>query len=155
MSRICRQAYTGESRRYAAWRHVARMLTVKPMAYFWWSSISGVLLCIALFAGLSHANGAMAQGPHIRRVSQTRQTSVYLVESVPYDANCQQETGATLASTLPDVEIRYAEVRAFCFDDGNGNGRLTFSVTGKCRLVLWQGETIESGCQFAPVIVAR
>lgn len=128
----------------------ARRIGVRSWYY---AAASGFALC-ALFAGLFIAIGARAQPIAPQRLITTPTQSVYLIDGIsPYTEECTLDGVSTVDTLPPGLIVEYAKPDAFCTSDGNGNGRLTLLVTGKCRIVRWQGSVIESPCMWLPVVV--
>lgn len=131
----------------------ALMPSAKHTATFWLLVLLSGSVCIALAAALSIAIGAKAHASGtVTKILQTRTQTAYLFDGIPpYTEECTQEGISTVNTLPPGLTVEYAQADAFCTSDGSGNGRLTLLVTGKCRLVRWQGAVIESPCTWLPV----
>lgn len=144
----------------SACEHAAPITTAKPMAICWSRRAMGILLCAALCAGLFAAVGAQVRAsttPKIYAIQKDQSGSRYLIDGIaPFDPACLDTEQVGEVSLPPQVKVyRVTYVRAFCTGDGNGNGngRLTLNVSGDCRLVQYQGVTLEAWCHWLPIVM--
>lgn len=152
MDKLCHQEYTrARSALRSIWRSVQ---CVKHTGVIFWSFVIIVgFACVALCAGLSTVTMAQVQ-PIAHRIIWTDTQSVYLIEPIaPYAEECTLDGISTVDRLPPELIVEYAKSDAYCSSNGDGNGRLTLLVTGKCRLVRWQTRVIESVCTRLPLVV--
>ena len=151
---VCQKASMFVGMLYSACAHVVRTIIAKHTATLWLSVACCGMLCIVLSAALFVVSGAMAQPALPMMLWQTPAESVYWIEGIePYDPACLQDIGAERVPLPPQLHVVYGEAEAFCVSDGEGMGRLTFKVTGRCRLVQWSGVTLEVRCHWLPLVV--
>lgn len=158
MDRQCPQASMTGANARSVCGPAAPTITAKPMAIFWSRRAMATLLCAALCAGLFAAVGAQVRAsttPKIYAIQKERSGSRYLIDGIaPFDPACLDNGQVGEVSLPPQMQVyRVTYVRAFCTGDGNGNGRLTLNVSGDCRLVQYQGVTLESWCHWLPIVM--
>ena len=141
----------------SACEHAAPITIAKPMAICWSHRAMGILLCAVLCAGLFVAVGAQAQAntaPKMYTIQKDRSGSRYLFDGItPFDPACLDTEQVGEVSLPPEMRVyQVTYVRAFCTGDGNGKGRLTLNVSGDCRLVQYQGVTLEAWCHWLPIV---